>query len=467
MFPNAQRTAAMVSPLGNTTYRRLFVAQVTALVGTGLSTIALALLAHDLAGGKAGAVLGTALALKMIAYVGIAPIAGAFAHRLPRKHFLIALDIARASAVACLPFITEIWHVYVLIVVINACSAGFTPCFQATIPDILPDERQYTRALSLSRLAYDLENLLSPSLAALALVFITYDALFATNAAAFVISALLISTIRLPSPQAQERERGIWKSLSFGVRAYLHTPRLRGLLALSLAVSAAGAMVIVNTVVSVRERLGGTESDTALAFAAAGAGSMLVALLLPRALDRLPDRPFMLLGGAVMGAGLLGALASPGLPGLMGLWFTIGAGSSLVQTPTGRLLRRSAREGDRPALYAAHFALSHACWLLCYPLAGWAGSVLGLDAVLVMLALVAGAATVAAWRLWPADDPRALMHRHKAMDHEHLHVHDEHHQHEHEGWEGPEPHRHPHRHAAIRHRHAFVIDIHHSLWPTR
>ena len=457
----------MVSPLGNTTYRRLFVAQVTALVGTGLSTIALALLAHDLAGGKAGAVLGTALALKMIAYVGIAPIAGAFAHRLPRKHFLIALDIARASAVACLPFITEIWHVYVLIVVINACSAGFTPCFQATIPDILPDERQYTRALSLSRLAYDLENLLSPSLAALALVFITYDALFATNAAAFVISALLISTIRLPSPQAQERERGIWKNLSFGVRAYLHTPRLRGLLALSLAVSAAGAMVIVNTVVSVRERLGGTESDTALAFAAAGAGSMLVALLLPRALDRLPDRPFMLLGGAVMGAGLLGALASPGLPGLMGLWFTIGAGSSLVQTPTGRLLRRSAREGDRPALYAAHFALSHACWLLCYPLAGWAGSVLGLDAVLVMLALVAGAATVAAWRLWPADDPRALMHRHKAMDHEHLHVHDEHHQHEHEGWEGPEPHRHPHRHAAIRHRHAFVIDIHHSLWPTR
>ena len=296
----------MNSPLGNTTYRRLFAAQVTALVGTGLSTVALALLAHELAGGDAGAVLGTALALKMVAYVGVAPVAGAFAHRLPRKHLLIALDIVRAAAVACLPFITEVWHVYVLIVVINACSAGFTPCFQATIPDILPDERQYTRALSLSRLAYDLENLLSPSLAAFALVFVAYDVLFTVNAATFIGSALLIATLRLPSPRAQERERGLWKNLSFGVRAYLHTPRLRGMLALCLSVSAAGAMVIVNTVVVVRERLGGTESDTALAFAAAGAGSMLVALLLPRALDRVPDRPFMLLGGAVMGVGLLG-----------------------------------------------------------------------------------------------------------------------------------------------------------------
>lgn len=42
-------------------------------------------------------------------------------------------------------------------------------------------------------------------------------------------------------------------------------------------------------------------------------------------------------------------------------------------TPTGRLLRRSAEAGDRPALFAAQFVLSHACWLLTYPLAGRLG----------------------------------------------------------------------------------------------
>ena len=47
-----------------------------ALIGTGLLTVALGLLAYDLAGPRAGAVLGTAYAIKMIAYVGLAPVVG-------------------------------------------------------------------------------------------------------------------------------------------------------------------------------------------------------------------------------------------------------------------------------------------------------------------------------------------------------------------------------------------------------
>ncbi|MCG8692960.1 MAG: MFS transporter, partial [Minwuiales bacterium] len=48
----------MQSPLRDRTYRRLFTAQVVALAGTGLTSVALALLAYDLAGGDAGVVLG-------------------------------------------------------------------------------------------------------------------------------------------------------------------------------------------------------------------------------------------------------------------------------------------------------------------------------------------------------------------------------------------------------------------------
>ncbi len=78
----------MLAVLADRTYRHLFAAQVIALVGTGLATVALGLLAYDLAGDRAGAVLGTALAIKMIAYVGVAPIAAAFAERLPRRAML-------------------------------------------------------------------------------------------------------------------------------------------------------------------------------------------------------------------------------------------------------------------------------------------------------------------------------------------------------------------------------------------
>ena len=121
-----------ISPLQDQRYRRLFTAQVVALAGTGLTSVALALLAYDLAGGEAGVVLGTALAIKMVAYVGIAPIVGGLAHRLPRRGFLIGLDLARAGCVVFLPFVTEIWQIYLLIFLLNAFSAGFTPTFQAT-----------------------------------------------------------------------------------------------------------------------------------------------------------------------------------------------------------------------------------------------------------------------------------------------------------------------------------------------
>ena len=135
----------MLSVLNNRTYRHLFTAQVIALVGTGLMTVALGLLAYELAGADAGAVLGTALAIKMLAYAGVAPVAQAFADRLPRRSLLVALDLVRAAVALCLPFVTEVWQIYLLIFVLQAASAGFTPTFQATIPDILPDEEDYTR----------------------------------------------------------------------------------------------------------------------------------------------------------------------------------------------------------------------------------------------------------------------------------------------------------------------------------
>jgi MFS family permease len=457
----------MIGVLAHRVYRHLFFAQVIALIGTGLSTVALALLAHDLAGGQAGVVLGTALAIKMVAYVGIAPLVGAYASRLPRRMLLVSLDLLRAAVVCALPFVTEVWQIYLLIFLLNACSAAFTPVFQATIPDILEDEDQYTRALSLSRLAYDLENLLSPMVAAALLMVMSFDVLFVLNALAFVISASLAISVMLPESQPLEEIPGVWRRVSHGLRIYLKTPRLRGLLALNLAVSAAGAMQIVNTVVLVRSMLGLGEKEVALAFSAAGGGSMLVALLLPKILDRVTERPVMLLGGVMMALSLYLGWLGPSFAGLVGLWLLMGAGASLIMTPTGRLLKRSCQPEDRPALFAAQFSLSHSCWLLTYPLAGWLGVNLGLTETFVLLGTLALTATGLAMLAWPRRDPREIAHEHSPIGHSHLHYHDEHHKHDHEGWEGPEPHRHSHHHSRGSHRHVFVIDDHHAHWPSQ
>ncbi len=73
---------------------------------TGLATVALGLLAFDLASANAGAVLGTALAIKMVACVSIAPVAGAFVHLVPRRSLLVVLDLMRAAVALALPFVT-------------------------------------------------------------------------------------------------------------------------------------------------------------------------------------------------------------------------------------------------------------------------------------------------------------------------------------------------------------------------
>jgi MFS family permease len=189
----------------------------------------------------AGAVLGTALAIKMVAYVAVAPVAGAFAEILPRRAVLVTLDLVRAGVATALPFVAEVWQVYVLIFLLQSASAAFTPMFQATIPDVLPDERDYTSALSLSRLAYDLESLVSPALAALLLTMISFHSLFVGTIVGFLASAALVVSVLLPGPIAGER-RGIYDRTTRGIRIYLATPRLRGLLAICLAVSSAGSI---------------------------------------------------------------------------------------------------------------------------------------------------------------------------------------------------------------------------------
>ncbi|MFI9462184.1 MFS transporter [Streptomyces xiamenensis] len=437
----------MPSVLRHRTYRRLFTAQVVALAGTGLATVALSLLAYDLAGRNASAVLGTALAIKMVAYVVIAPVAGTLAGRVPRRALLTAMDLIRAGVALALPFVTQIWQIYVMVVLLQAASAVFTPVFQATIPHVLPKEEDYTRALSLSRLAQDLETLLSPAIAAALLTVISYDWLFAGTTAGFLASAALVLSTVLPKPVPVERSGG---TVAFGGRLFRRTPRLRALLALDLAVASAGAIVYVNTIVIVRDHFQHPAGAVSLALGAYGAGSMAVALALPRILATRGDRPVMLTAAFTLPPALAAVAAltaaAPGTPtwaALLAAWALIGAASSAVLTPGGRVLRRSASAADLPAAYATRFSLSHGCWLLTYPLAGWLAAGAGVPVTATVLGALSLAAALTATAAWPARDPARIAHVHPDLLPGHPHL----------ATGGP------------RHTHHYVIDTHHPAWP--
>ena len=156
----------------------------------------------------------------------------------------------------------------------------------------------------------------------------------------------------------------------------------------------------------------------------------------------------MLAGAAVLAAGLFVGIVIQSYTLLLPLWFVLGLGYSLAQTPSGRLLRRSSRPEDRPALFAAQFALSHACWLITYPVAGWLGAKVGLPVTFATLSVIAGCAVVLATRLWPALDFDEIEHTHDTLDESDPHIADA-----------------VRVSGAHRHRHAFVIDNYHPEWP--
>ena len=203
------------------------------------------------------------------------------------------------------------------------------------IPDVLPDEADYTKALSLSRLAADLESVASPVLAAVLLAFLSYSDLFAGTALGFAISAALVVSAVLPRLQTLN-QRPFVERLTAGLHLFVHTPRLRGLVALSLASAAGGAMVFVNTVTFVQTDLALSEQHTAWALAAFGVGSIAAALTLPPLLQRFADRSVVLAGALLMAIVLgAGAVTTPSCGSLLlfvaGAWYRL-----LADTDAGR-----------------------------------------------------------------------------------------------------------------------------------
>lgn len=280
-------------------------------------------------------------------------------------------------------------------------------------------------------------------IAAALLTVVSFPVLFLGTVAGFVGSALLVVSARLPAQAAGAPGR-FWADVSKGVRIYTRTPRLRALMVMEAAVASAGAMVYVNTVVLVQDRLGLAEAQVALAFAGFGTGSILAALVLPRLLLRAPDRGVMISGAGLMVLGVALVPLAGTLPALIALWSAIGFGFSLTQTPIGRIINRSAHEADRGAVFAAQFALSHACWLITYPLAGWIGAGIGLTTAALVLAAVGAAGLLAVLRLWPARDPDVISHAHPDLPPDYPHLHDH----------------------SLQHRHTFVIDDLHRHWPS-
>lgn len=407
--------AASAALWRNRDFRLLFAAQVVSLLGSGVTTVGLALFAHKLVGGpSATAVIGDALMLRILAFLLFSQPAGVIADRVNRKWILIAADILRFALLALFPFISAVWQVYALIFAINAVTAFFTPTFEASIPEIVGGER-YVQALSVSRVAVDVEAVVAPAVAGLLVALVGVEWVFWFDAATYLASAMLVAAATLPRPSAPSSPLSIAtlrSEITHGTRVLLREPSLRQALLLSLAEATAGAVAIVATVTYVRDVLGRSDLAFALVMATLGLGSTLTAFVLGRATARyergagdkvsLHGRRHrwagaaLLVGGTVLGLVLLPGCLTPPLIVFGLLWLLNGVGQALIAIPSSTLLAEHTRADERGRAYAAHFALTHAFWLVTYPAIGHASARWGTPATFTGAGLVCLVITAAA-----------------------------------------------------------------------
>ena len=391
----------------NRNFRLLFSAQVISLTGSGATTVGLALFAYQLVGGDSAAiVIGNALMLRILAFLLFSQLAGILADRLNRKHILIAADLVRFVLVAMFPFIQYAWQIYVLIFLINAATAFFTPTFDSTIPSVVGQEH-YVKALSLSRVATDLEALAAPLLAGVLLALMGFKGLFWFNAGTYLISAVLVAASSLchtPKPASPFLLCTFLQELSYGMKAMLRHAVLQRALMYSFVEAIAGAAAIVTTVIYVRDVLVLGESSFILVMAALGLGSMLAALVLGQATGRYESTAknsselhglrhrwienAMFLGSILLGLLLLPGALQPPLLIFAVLWFLNGVGQALIAIPSSTLLAEHTTEVERGRVYAAYFALTHAFWLITYPAIGYGTSILGAPIIFTVAGIV-------------------------------------------------------------------------------
>ncbi|MEP6963453.1 MAG: MFS transporter [Acidobacteriota bacterium] len=402
------------SPLSsNRAFLRLFGAQAVSLAGSGVTTVALALLVRDMAGSAAAAViLGQVLSLRILAFLLFSQPAGLLADRVNRKWLLVGADVLRFLALGTFPFIHSLWQVYVAVFVVNALTAFFTPAYEASLPEVAGEN--YTTALAYSRVAIDMEAILGPVLAGVLVSLMGLHWVFLIDAASYLVSAALVLSVDIPrTANVQVESESSWRQLSYGTRLLFREPDLRKALIMSVAESIAGACAIVITVVYVRDVLARSTFVFSWTMAAVGVGSSVAAVVLSRRTTRQERgrsgadlhairhrwaRQALLTGGIATILSLIGGVFNPPLAVFVAFWLLNGAGQALIAIPSSTLVAEHTSAEDRGRAFGAHFAWTHVSWLFAYPFvgflasrfgAGTAFSICGLACLLVFLTALA------------------------------------------------------------------------------
>jgi MFS family permease len=273
----------LLRPLRERDFALLWTGMTVSLLGDGIYLVASAWQVYDLENDPVAlSIVGTAFTLGMVAFLLTG---GVVTDRAERRHVLIAADLVRAGALVAMGVLSvtgtiEIWHLVVLSAFMGIGEAFFGPAFGAIVPDIVAAEH-LVQANALDQLVSQAAlRLAGPALGGFVVAAVGPGIAFLGDAGTFAVSAACVAALRVRTMPV-ERTRSARRELVEGLAYVRRQPWLWATLisaSLSLLFFLGPIEVLLPYVI--RNELGGGAGGYGAVLAARGVGAVATSLIL-------------------------------------------------------------------------------------------------------------------------------------------------------------------------------------------
>lgn len=208
----------------NPDFARLWYASIVSFLGDWFDTIVLSALVSQYSNGSGVAISGLLLA-RFLPPLLVSPFAGVLLDRMSRKRLLIISDLARCLIVLTFLLATSpdrLWLIYVVTVLQFSLSALFDPGRSALTPSVVRKE-DLVKANILGSVTWSVMLAVGGALGGLVAALLGTSFALVFDAATFLLSALLISSIRTPEVRAERTEHE--KATGFTMRDFVEGVR--------------------------------------------------------------------------------------------------------------------------------------------------------------------------------------------------------------------------------------------------
>ncbi len=244
----------MTALLRHPVFRRLYTAHVIHIIGNEFTFIAVVGLLHDLSGSGLSFAAGTVF--RLMPYVITSVFSGALLEHWDKRRVMIVVNLLRGILVSLFFWITSpayLWAAYVLLILVNICSAFFQPAMQVAIVRTVKAEDRLA-ANSLLQGTTSFLIIVCQGIAAMLVYLFSYRFNFLLDAACYAVSLLIL--LRLPA-FADESERtgsGFVQRLREGFRYIGRQREIAGVLLYQMAERFLGAYYVMLMYFVLQER---------------------------------------------------------------------------------------------------------------------------------------------------------------------------------------------------------------------